>query len=171
MTRHFFFTGTPFIGKTTALLRIVQSLPIRCRGFYTEAVYLQNMKTGLSLRSLDGRSMMIRRADGRSDCFSGYDFDCAAFDAFYHDVFDSLQPGDRIVIDELGPMFCRSERFTKSVEEWLDEYFLIGVIAKKGHRLIESIHRRADTEIINLTAGNRDDAVSEVVGRLLGIVL
>lgn len=164
--RHTFFTGTPCVGKTTALLRIVQSLAANCTGFYTEAVYSQNLKTGLVLRSLDGRSLMIRRAPENSATFSGYDFDCAAFDEFCRHSFRPLQPGGFIVIDELGPMFCRSDRFTKLVEKWLDEGFLIGVIATKGHRLIESIHRRADTEIFNLTAENRDDAVSAVAGRL-----
>jgi nucleoside-triphosphatase THEP1 len=163
---HFFICGLPSVGKTTAILRIVQSLPFNWTGFYTQNIIHQNIKQGLMIKSLNGLTMEIKKTGVERPAYSKYDFDTQAFDHFLEGVFASMNDKSHIVIDELGSLFCRSKLFEQKIIEWLERFPMMGVIANSGHRLIETIHRRNDTEILTVTSQNRDELVSMLIHRL-----
>ncbi len=161
--RHFFITGLPTVGKTTAVQRIIQSLPGHWSGFITENVFHQNVKQGMRLKSLNGLSLDIPKQRGLAGSFSDYMLDVHAFDRFFLQAFESPEKNRRMVIDELGPLFCLSGLFTLKTGEWLDQFCFLGTIARRGHALIEAIHRRADAEIVAVTSHNRDEIVQMAV--------
>ncbi len=164
--KHFFICGLPSVGKTTAILRIVQSLPFNWTGFYTQNIIHQNIKQGLMIKSVNGLTLEIKKTNEERQTYSKYNFNIKAFNDFFKGTTESMNDNSHIVIDEVGPLFCRSELFEQKIREWLELYPLMGVIARRGHRLIETIHRRNDTEILTITPQNRDELVSTLIHRL-----
>lgn len=158
--RHLFITGLPSVGKTTAILRIIESVPRPYAGFYSQNIFNGTIKNGIRLLSLNGLTMDIQRQRNEKGSYSDYIFDTAAFNRFCLAAFDIRGAEPLILIDELGPLICRSEFLLMKINEWLDRYQALGTIARRGHALVESVHRRSDTDVVAMTAQNRDDIVA-----------
>ena len=158
--RHLFITGLPAVGKTTAVLRIIESLARPCAGFYSQNIFNGTIKNGIRLLSLNGQTMDIQRLRNEKGSYSDYIFDTAAFDRFFLAAFDLRGTEPLILIDELGPLICRSENLLIKINEWLEQHQVLGTLARRGHAFIESVHRRSDTDVVTLTAQNRDDLVA-----------
>ncbi|MBL7995629.1 hypothetical protein JNM05_09680 [bacterium] len=167
-TRHFFLTGLPFVGKTTALLRSVQLLD-RAEGFVTQAMELDGKRTGLNIINSHQRIFKFAAVDLNSAHRSGkYSMDITALDAAIGEVFDNRRKAKYIYIDEIGTLFCQSPFFINIVRSLLESHTLIGVIAKKGHSFVQEIHRRPDCFFTEVTAENRDDMPNTIMKKITG---
>ena len=69
-----------------------------------------------------------------------------------------------IIIDEIGKMECFSNKFRKLIKEILNsKKLLIATIALKGDGIIREIKNRNDINFYEITQGNRDSLLLEVL--------
>ncbi|KAB2880712.1 hypothetical protein F9K33_03945 [bacterium] len=166
--KHFFLTGLPFVGKTTALLRSLQLLD-QAEGFVTQAVELDGKRIGLNIINSHQRIFKFASLDLNSAHRSGkYSVDIAALNTAIGEVFDNRGKAKYIYIDEIGTLFCQSPFFIDRVSSLLESHTLIGVIAKKGHSFVKEIHRRPDCCFTEVTADNRDDIPNTIMKKITG---
>jgi nucleoside-triphosphatase len=69
-----------------------------------------------------------------------------------------------VIIDEIGKMECLSDQFKKLISGLFDsEKQVIATIALKGSGFIEEVKRRQDIKLFELTQGNRDSLLSDIL--------
>ncbi len=167
MEKHFFLTGLPSIGKTTALFRIVQSLNKKAAGFHTEEIRHDHRRIGLNLIVSHGPAFCVaQRRAGKSVRSENYVLNADLLEAAVRQTFAGLHPSTIIYADPIGTLYCQSPYFVETVRKLLESHTVIGTIARRGHALVEEIHRRSDCEILEITADNRDSIPKVVLDKL-----
>lgn len=165
-TKHFFITGLPFVGKTTALLRIVQSLD-HAYGCVTQAVKLEGKRTGLNIITSPQHIYKVASSSSVSAHRIGkYSVDITALNGAIQEILNHKEQTRYIYLDEIGTLFCQSAFFINTVRSLFESHILIGVIAKKGHPFIKEIHQRPDCCFMEITADNRDDIPNAILKTL-----
>jgi len=164
--KHFFLTGLPFIGKTTALLRVVQSLD-HSIGFITQAIELDDQRTGLTIVTSHHRTFKLASLDPIHPIRFGKHFvDIAALDGAVKQIINLRERSHYVYIDEIGSLFCQSSLFIDTVRTLLESHTVIGVISKKGHPFITEIHHRPDCCFTEVTAHNRDEVPNTILHKI-----
>jgi nucleoside-triphosphatase len=81
-------------------------------------------------------------------------------------ILNACKESDLIVIDEVGPMELHSEEFKKAVLEALNSgKTVLGTIHYRvGSPFMNTVRKRGDAEIIEVTFGNRD-SLPKIVAR------
>lgn len=158
MRIHFFLTGMPSVGKTTLVQRVVQALPVRWHGFFSENIYNPQHKIGRRLISLNGWTFDILKHQRLHDP----DF-LSAFADFNARVWRQVQTGDYLVMDALGPWMFNSAGFLRQMEFFLAQGTLLAVIPRRGHSFIEQLHKRPDVVITEVKSNNRDSLLGEIL--------
>lgn len=156
MNKHYLFTGMTSVGKTTLLRRVVQALPVVWRGFFSSNIFEQNKKIGRRFDSLNGFSLTVFKPEI-------IPYSITELESFFESAFHSVQPGDYLVMDEIGSWICRSPVITDRIEAWLDCCRLFAVIARRGHSFIERLQCRSDVVVIHITGENRDTILADIL--------
>lgn len=171
LTKNILITGIPGIGKTTLIRKLTEELKnFHPAGFYTAEIREGGIRKGFELISLDGRKGLLSHVDIKSPYrVSKYCVDIKGFEDFL-DSIAFLDPAARLVIiDEIGKMECFSDKFRKLIKELLDsEKFVIATIALKGGGEISEIKKRDDIKLFEITHGNRDSLLSEILKKIKG---
>lgn len=163
---HIFLTGLPFVGKTTALLRVVQSLD-HAVGFITQAIECGGKRTGLTVITSHQRVFNVASVGFFSSMRHGkYFVDISALDRAVQEIINDCKRSQYIYIDEVGTLFCQSPFFIDTMRSLFESHTLIGVISKKGHPFITEIHRRPDCCFTEVTANNRDDVPNLILNKI-----
>lgn len=167
--RHFFLNGLPHIGKTTALIRIVQSLD-RAYGITARAFVTGAGETGLDMVTSSNRKFKIASSNTVSKYRVGkYFVNPAAIEEAMQDLLTHQRNARYIYLDEIGTLFCQSPFFIRTVRSLLTTHTLIGVIAKKGHPFINEIHQRSDCYFTEITSDNRDHVPNTILTMIQSI--
>lgn len=160
-------TGSPGIGKTTALRRVCVRLSIApLRGFYTEDVRSAGVRQGFRLVTFDGERRVIADVRFGPPRVGKYDVDVAAIDDIALRV---LVPDSAalFVIDEIGKMECLSAEFVNAVDNLLAlGRPLLATVAVRGEGLIERIKRDPRARLTQLTHANRHEVPAEIADAL-----
>lgn len=161
-------TGPPGIGKTTALRRACERLPIApLRGFYTEEVRSGGVRQGFRLVTFDGERRVIADVRFGPPRVGKYGVDVAAIDAIARRVLAPEPAAQLLVIDEIGKMECLSAEFVNAVDNLLAlGRPLLATVALKGAGLIERIKRDPRARLVQLTHANRDEVPGETANTL-----
>jgi nucleoside-triphosphatase len=159
--KNILLTGRPSVGKTTVIMRALEMLPgIKATGFYTRELRGPKGRLGFEAVTLDGRRQTLAHVKFKSPRrVSKYGVDVAGFEeAIVPSIDPALHPeAQLIVIDEIGKMECFSVKFKETVVMALDsEVPVLGTIGLRGDAFIQSLKRREDVEVIEVTWGNRD---------------
>ena len=159
-------TGSPGIGKTTLLRKVVLQLQ-QCRlgGFYTEEIRQAGQRQGFRLVTFQGEEGIIAhiKFDHRYRV-SKYGVDIATIARFAETELTLNDAIDVYLIDEIGKMECFSSIFMDKVEVMLDSNRLvIATVAKKGGGFIDKAKRWPGSQLWELTHANRDVRVTQVV--------
>jgi len=167
--KNILITGLPGVGKTTLIKNIAEALkdlgPV---GFYTAEIREEGRRKGFELISLDGRKGLLSYTDIQSPHRVGkYKVDVKGFEAFLGSI-PLLNPSVRlIVIDEIGKMECFSDQFENLLKKILDsEKWVIATIALKGSGIIEEIKKRKDVKLFEITQGNRNSLLPEILSEV-----
>ena len=165
VTKNLLLTGVPGIGKSTASLRLANMLTGKVLGgFVTQEIRARGERRGFRLQCFDGTEGRLAHVDFRGFPRVGrYGVDVRAFEAV---IEKALAPGsaELYLVDEIGKMECLSPLFRRLIIEILDaERPALATIALKGGGLIADIKRRADVQLVEITAANRDRVTGEIL--------
>ena len=155
MKKHFFLTGLPGIGKTTALFRLLQQLNRESAGFHTEEIREAKRRTGLAVVTSDGSAFRVASC-GHEEGHGKYVLDPDALEMAMRQAFAEIDDSAIIYADPLGTLFCTSPYFVERMQSLLRSHTVLGTIARRGHAFVEAIHRREDCTILEITPENRD---------------
>jgi nucleoside-triphosphatase len=160
-------TGLPGCGKTTAIMKVVESLKCeRVAGFFTQEIRKRNTRKGFSWKRFDGLDGTLAHVDIKSPFKVGkYSVDVAGFEENVVPVLD-VETSDAalFVVDEIGRMECFSEKFVAAVRKLLvSDRSVLATIAKKGAGPISELKNYPDVRLLTLTRENRDETVAEIL--------
>jgi len=158
-------TGRPGIGKTTLCLKVYESLKdkLNVKGFITKEVRDKGVRIGFKLVDLSsGEEAWLAKVGHRSKFKVGkYGVLVESIDRFA-DKIESYVDADLIILDEIGPMELKSQKFVKAVEKLLNrDNLLFSIHLKSQHSLLRRI--RSEFEVIILTEDNRNRIAEEIV--------
>jgi nucleoside-triphosphatase len=136
-------------------------------GFFTEEIREHGVRTGFRLTSLDTKQTgVLAHVDIKSPNRVGrYGVDLEGFERFLG-ALRLRDPSPRLVVlDEIGKMECKSERFRNLVTSLLDAPApVIATIALRAGGFIEEVKHRRDVRLYELTERNRDSLLPDVAG-------
>jgi nucleoside-triphosphatase len=159
-------TGFPGVGKTTLIKKLYQELrdfhPV---GFYTEEIREKGIRKGFELISLDGRRGLLSHVEIKSSLNVGkYKVDTKGFEEFLDSIPFFGHTVSLVIIDEIGKMECFSEKFKKLLKWLLDsKKVVLATIAFKSGGFIEEIKKRGDIKVFEMTHGNRESLLFEIL--------
>jgi nucleoside-triphosphatase len=157
-------TGTPGIGKTTVIRRVVAQLELRqLRGFYTKEIREGGQRRGFRLLGFQGQERVIAHtAFPKSHRVGKYGVDVAAIDEAA--ALLAPDPGARVyVVDEIGKMECFSERFVAAVRALLaGRTPVVATVALHGAGFIAEVKSQPEALLWEVTHANRDELPARV---------
>lgn len=157
-------TGTPGVGKTTVIQKIIKGLPVSSiAGFYTEEIRKHNIRQGFELVTLTGARTVIAHVDISSPYrVRKYGVDVPAIDAAVEKTL--FLKNNLYIIDEIGKMECFSEKFIDAMETLLNsKTTVVATVAMRGKGFIEKVKNRDDCELWEITKKNRDAIDKQVL--------
>lgn len=175
LKRVLLLTGSPGVGKTTLLLKIVDILRAkgyRVGGMASREVRLSGTRIGFEILDLtSGKRGWLAHVNQKTGPQIGKyrvnleDLDKVGVEA----ILKAVRECDIVVVDEIGPMELFSEKFKLAVNDTLkSEKLLVGVIHWKARdKLVDAVKRREDSEIFTVTRENRDTLHQNVVEKAL----
>ena len=169
MTEKVLLTGRPGCGKTTLIKRVVNNLPQRAGGFYTEEIRDRGRRSGFKIVTLDGDEVVFAHVELKTPEHLGkYRLDLSALEAVgVKAIREAVQAERLIVIDEIGPMEIRSPIFRDAVNETLDsELPVLATIFARSLPFTDAIKSRPDVTVIEVRPDNREKLVLELSDRI-----
>ena len=166
-------TGKPKSGKTTAVLKLVDSLlknGIKVGGFYTVEVKKNDKRIGFEIVDIStGKRGVLAGVDQESKIKVGKygvkieDLEGIGVKALEH----GLENCQVLIIDEVGPMELKSELFRKVVHQVLnsDKSTVFTVHYNSSDDLVKEVKRKSN--LYELTPDNREKIVSTLTNELM----
>ena len=166
---HVLLTGSPGVGKTTLLRKVVTRLPGLVGGFYTEEMREEGRRVGFRIQALDGRKGILAHKDALGTYFvqdkkSDYKINLKDLEDIGVDsILKAIESSNLVVIDEVGHMELFSEKFRDAVLKAFDSRkTVLATISKYGGPFEEGLKSRADVKVVEVTRENRDALPDEV---------
>ncbi|MEW6189794.1 MAG: NTPase [Actinomycetota bacterium] len=160
-------TGSPGVGKTTLIKRVLEELRCDAGGFYTEEIREGGIRKGFKIITLDGEEGILAHVGIKSPFrVSKYGVDVNEFERVgVLALEDAIRGGKVIVIDEIGKMELFSQRFKEAVKAALGAPSLVlATMGKISSTLVREIKEREDVRLLEVTFKNRASMVAEIVG-------
>jgi nucleoside-triphosphatase len=166
-------TGSPGVGKTTVLFKVVESLKARgysVGGMISREARSQGARVGFEVSDLSSnRRGWLAHVNQRVGpqvgkyCVNLDDLNSIGAEA----IAKAVEDCDVIAIDEIGPMELFSEKFKKAVQTTVAcGKVVVSVVHWKARdRLIEEVKKREDAEVFEVTRENRDRLHGNIVGK------
>jgi nucleoside-triphosphatase len=164
-------TGSPGVGKTTVLLRVVECLKAKgysIGGMVSREVRSREARVGFEVLDLssDRRGWLAHVNQPSGPQVGKYRVNLEDLNSIGAEaIMEAVDKCDVIAIDEVGPMELFSEKFKEAVKRAVEcGKVVVGVVHWKARdRLIEEVKAREDTEIITVTHENRDKLHETIV--------
>jgi nucleoside-triphosphatase len=171
-------TGSPGIGKTTVLIKIVDSLKAKgykVGGMISREVRSRGSRVGFEILDIIGlrRGWLAHGDQPTGPRVGKYRVNIEDLNSIGAEtIVRAVGEADVIVIDEIGPMELFSEKFKQAVQMAVESGKpLLGVVHWKAKdKLIDDVKNRDDVEIYNVNLENRDklhDVIAEKIAKLL----
>ncbi|MBS1213169.1 MAG: hypothetical protein H6R26_1786 [Proteobacteria bacterium] len=160
-------TGIPGIGKTTVIKEVASRLAhSTLSGFYTEEMRIHGERVGFRVVTLDGEQQVMAHVDFQHlSHVSKYGVDQAVIGEVATRVL-ALRPGvDVYLVDEIGKMECLSPTFVRAMEALLaSDKLVVASVAARGGGFIDTVKKRQDVLLREVTRANRAQLPAEVAG-------
>jgi len=164
-----FLTGSPGVGKTTVIRRIVERLDgFTCAGFYSAEKRQRGQRIGFKVVTLSGEEGPLASVGRTPPTVGKYSVHVTEFENLVlPELAPQTTPADLYVIDEIGKMELFSHQFRNRVIDLLAEPVnLLATIAKKGKGFADQIKARSDIELIEVTRNNRDELADQLAQKI-----
>ncbi len=154
-------TGPPRSGKSTLLEKVIQGINRPATGFFTRELRERGRRVGFSITTLAGKNGVLAHQDIKSRFRVGkYGVSLADIDQIAVPSMLPSTPDQIVVIDEIGKMECFSRLFKETLLKVLSSANpVIGSVAIKGDRFIQSIKKRDDVSLVSISEDTRDSAL------------
>ena len=160
-------TGLPGCGKTTAIMKIIDTLDCeKAAGFYTQEIRQNNVRKGFSWKRLDGADGILAHTNIKGHSRVGkYGVDVAGFEESVVPILDvGREDIELFVIDEIGKMECLSEKFTEAVRKlFASNKAILATVAQKGGNLISEVKAYPGVRVFTLKRETHDNTVIEIL--------
>ena len=171
-------TGSPGVGKTTVLLRVVEALKAKgysVGGMLSREVRSGGVRVGFEVLDLsnDKRGWLAHVNQPSGPQVGKYRVNLEDLNSIGAEaIVKAAESLDVVVIDEVGPMELFSERFREAVKRAVESgKVVVGVVHWKARdRLIEEVKAREDTEIITVTSENRNKLHEIIIEKIQTIL-
>jgi len=173
-----FVTGRPGVGKTTLIFKVSNEL--KARGLNVGGIVTLEVRSGgvrVGFKIVDIQSGAEARLASVSSAVGPrvgkYLVHVENLDAFaVTSILRALEQCDLVVVDEIGPMELKSQKFIDAVRKALasEKPLLASLHYKLKHPLLDYIRSRRDFEIVELTPLNRDVLPSTIVEKFLKVL-
>jgi nucleoside-triphosphatase len=166
-------TGSPGVGKTTVLLRIIDALKAKgysVGGMISREVRSSGVRVGFEILDLsnDRRGWLAHVNQTIGPQVGKYRVNLEDLNSIGAEaIMKAIKDCDIIAIDEIGPMELFSEKFREAVRKAVEcGKVMVGVVHWKAmDRLIDEVKKREDAEILEVTRENRNKLHANIVGR------
>src|SRR3989344_7593928 len=158
MRNNILITGMPRSGKSTLLKKIIQQFEHKV-GFVTNEVRKDGERIGFEIETNAGEKSMLANVNFKTNLkVSRYSVDIENLDLMISKV-ENFEKNDFLFLDEIGQMELFSEKFKVFVKKYLDSTnTCIATLSKiYSDEFIETIKRRNDISLIEITEENRDE--------------
>lgn len=173
MKRLILITGQPSIGKTTILLRTVDTLKIKgykIGGMISREIREGGARVGFEIVDLGTgqRGWLAHVNQQAGPKISKYRVNLSDLDAIGAiSILNAVTDADVIVVDEIGPMELFSPAFKEAVSIAIEsEKPVLGTIHYRARDpLITTIKAREDAEVFEVTQKNREQLHNLIIDR------
>jgi nucleoside-triphosphatase len=162
-------TGAPRIGKTTIIRTVIKDIKRGCAGFYTEEMRKSNQRVGFRLITLDNKDCILSHKNIKSRHRVGkygVNLECIGR-VGVASILEGIQAKKVVIIDEIGKMELFSKDFRDVVMKALDSgSHVLGTILFRPHPFCDTIKKRGDVEIIEVTEENRNSLSAIIIDKI-----
>ncbi len=166
MRRTLLLTGSPGIGKTTVLKKIIAALGDRAGGFYTEEILGPGGRKGFRVITLDGRGVTLAHIDIRSKSKVGrYGVDVSAFERVgVAALRAAIERSAVVVFDEIGKMELFSSQFQSAVIKAIGcGKPVVATAMLAAHPWVDALKTMPGVQTLEITRENRDAIPARVM--------
>jgi nucleoside-triphosphatase len=156
-------TGSPGVGKSTIVARVIQTRKGSVGGVLARDRRYKDRRTGFELLDiLTGDVGILADETGSGPQLGKYRVHPDDLDNIGAHAIESALKCDLIVVDEVGPMELSSRRFVSAVENAIasDRPMLVVLHEWSNHRLAKKI--RSTFKVIVVTRENRETIGEEI---------
>jgi nucleoside-triphosphatase len=163
-------TGPPRSGKSTLIEKVVQRISRSATGFFTQELREKGRRVGFSITTLQGKTGVLAHQLIRSAFRVGkYGVNLEDLDQIAVPSMLPSTPDQVVVVDEIGKMECFSRLFKETLIQALSsDNLVIGSVAIKGDRFIQSIKTRDDVSLVSISENTRDLALKLFLEKIQG---
>lgn len=162
-------TGTPGVGKTTVVKKVVSRLSGFVGGFYSEEITEAGKRVGFRIVTVDGRTGVLAHKSAEGTFFM-YDTKTKYYINLrdlewigVQSILEAIKSASIIVIDEIGHMELFSDKFRDAVEQAVEsDKTVFATISKYGGPFEEHLKERPDSKVVEVTLENRDKLPDKV---------
>ena len=165
MIKNFFISGKPGCGKTTLIREIIKELDLAAGGFYTSEIREKEVRKGFKIVGLDGQEGILAHIDIESPYrVSKYKVNLKDLEEIgVNSILDALRKNKIVIIDEIGTMEMKSEKFKKAVKTALNsKNKVLGTIKFTPDPFTDKVKKRKDTKIFYLKKENFQKIKKEI---------
>ncbi len=162
--------GSPGVGKTTLIKKILENINLKAGGFYTEEIKENENRVGFKIISLDNQEGILAHISIKGMKKVGrygvniYDLENIGVKS----LDQALRNEDLIIIDEIGKMEIFSDKFKEKVLDCLNsEKYVLATIGIGGDKFIFKIKERNDVILFEMNRENRDELMDKVLHLIL----
>jgi nucleoside-triphosphatase THEP1 len=162
-------TGPPRCGKSTLIEAVVSRIDRPLTGFFTREIREKARRTGFMIVTLEGREGVLAHEKIKGPVRVGkYGVNLDDLDRLAVPAMIPSEPGQIVVIDEIGKMECFSSLFRETLVRTLDSpHMVLGSIAFKGGPFVQQIKSRPDVQLLHVSEKNRDALAASLIDVLL----
>lgn len=171
-------TGKPKIGKSTVIKEVIMSLKaegIAVGGMLTSEIHEEGRRIGFSIEDINtGVKGILAHVHQRGPKVGKYGVNLTDLDSIgAHSITNVLARSEPriIIVDEIGPMELKSNKFIEAVENAMksDKHLIVSVHQRSDHELVRLI--KSTFEIVEVTEQNRNELVPLITNQCFAKVL
>ncbi len=165
MPQNFFIIGSPKVGKTTLLKKLVNELGKesgrKIGGFISPEERHYGTRTGFSVMDIEsGKTNVLASIEGDGPRVGKYHVDVKSFESIALPAMDRNY--EIMIIDEIGIMELKSQKFSDKLDELIDSR--ASIVATLHRDLVDRYGLYG--EIFELTQENRERVYFQIKERL-----
>ena len=179
--KNILLTGQPKAGKSYTLSKLIESFQknknIKIKGMLTNELTFAETRVGIKIKDIKKEKEELfaikffkneKYNPSNSKSLENYQIDTEALDRIAIPIFNNLQNCNLLIIDEIGKMELKSNEFEEAIEKIFNNsksnnfVILATVPIANDVKFVEVLKNREDTEVIELSKGNRDNVFKEI---------